>query len=83
MAGTPLILGSKTGTSIMNAQDSELQPQAGICPPLSPFTLRLAEMSISPVPAALCQEVVLPKQALLLVDAANDSGSTMPSPSPC
>lgn len=27
MAGTPLILGSKTSTSIMNTQDSELQPQ--------------------------------------------------------
>lgn len=65
MAGNPLISGSKTSTSIMNARDLSSNPRPESVP-LSSSPLRLPEMRLPQVPAALCQEVALPEASFFL-----------------
>ena len=60
MAGNPLISGSKTSTSIMNARDLSSSPRPESVPLLS-SPLRFPEIRLPQVPAAFCQEVALPE----------------------
>lgn len=66
MAGNPLISGSKTSTSIMNARDLSSSPRPESVP-LSSSPLRLPEMSLPQVPAAFCQEVALPEAIFFFI----------------